>query len=175
MNSNENNTGWGQPPAPQLIKGTPEWFAERDCVLAAWEASKLALEVAKEKEMQLRKDFVKFAFDNSKDSGTERIELANGYQAKAVKKVNYKFAAPEGVKVVDAVDKALTVIEALGGEAPFIADRLVKWSAELSIGEYNKLDESETGRKIKAIINGVIETTEGAPTLEIIPPKGTKV
>ncbi|URA06966.1 hypothetical protein Pfeifenkraut_BL30069 [Xanthomonas phage Pfeifenkraut] len=169
------NNGWTQNPPAELIKGTPEWFAERDRILAAWEASKLTLEKAKEDEMNLRKEFVKFAFDNEKLSGTERVELNNGYQAKAVKKLNFKFVSrDENVKVVDAVDKSLTEIEALGGEAPFIADRLVKWSADLSVGEYNKLTESETGRKIKAIIDNVIETTEGAPTLEIVPPKGSK-
>lgn len=173
--TNDQNNGWGQPAPAPLIKGTPEWFAERDRILAAWEASKLTLEKAKEDEMNLRKEFVKFAFDNEKLSGTERIELNNGYQAKAVKKLNFKFVShDENVKVVDAVDKSLTQIEQLGGEAPFIADRLVKWTADLSIGEYNKLTESETGRKIKAIIDNVIETTEGAPTLEIVPPKGSK-
>lgn len=172
--TNEANNGWGQPAPAELIKGTPEWFAERDRILAAWEASKLTLEKAKADEMELRKQFVKFAFDNEKLSGTERIDLANGYQAKAVKKLNFKFVAPEGVKVVDAVDKALTEIEALGGEAPFIADRLVKWTADLSIGEYNKLTDSEIGRQIKAKIDSVIETTEGAPTLEIVSPKGSK-
>lgn len=172
--TNEVNNGWGQPAPAELIKGTPEWFAERDRILAAWEATKVALEQAKENEMKLRKEFVKFAFDNDKLSGTERIELANGYQAKAVKKLNFKFVAPEGVKVVDAVDKALTEIEAIGGEAQFIAERLVKWTADLSIGEYNKLGESEIGRQIKAKIDTVIETTEGAPTLEIVPPKGSK-
>lgn len=169
------NNGWTQQPPAELVKGTPEWLAERDRILAAWEASKLTLEKAKEDEMNLRKEFVKFAFDNEKLSGTERIELNNGYQAKAVKKVNFKFTShDENVKVVDAVDKALTQIEALGGEAPFIADRLVKWTADLSVGEYNKLHESETGRKVKALIDSVIETTEGAPTLEIVPPKGSK-
>lgn len=172
--TNDQNNGWGQPAPAALIKGTPEWLAERDRILAAWEASKVTLEQAKADEMDLRKQFVKFAFDNEKLSGTERIDLANGYQAKAVKKLNFKFVAPEGVKVVDAVDKALTEIEALGGEAPFIADRLVKWTADLSVGEYNKLGESETGRKVKALIDGVIETTEGAPTLEIVEPKGSR-
>lgn len=172
--TNEQNNGWGQPAPAALIKGTPEWFAERDRILGAWEASKVALEKAKADEMNLRKEFVKFAFDNEKLSGTERIDLANGYQAKAVKKLNYKFVAPEGVKVADAVDKALTEIEAIGGEAPFIADRLVKWTADLSLTEYKALDDSEIGRKIKAKIDTVIETTEGAPTLEIIEPKGSR-
>jgi len=143
--------------------------------LKEWEDSKIALQAAKDAEADLRVKFVKFAFDSAKLSGTERIPLHNGYEAKAVKKLNYKFVAPEGIKVVDAVDKALTQIEALGGEAPFIADRLVKWSADLSLTEYNKLDEGgEVGKAIKNIINGVIETTEGMPTLEIVPPKAKR-
>lgn len=172
MNNGSDN-GWTQTPPEGLVKGTPEWLAERDRLLATWEQSKRNLEAAKAAEIELRKAFVKFAFDNEKLSGTERIDLANGYQAKAVKKLNYKFVSfEENVKPIDAVDRALTEIEQLGGEAPFIADRLVKWTADLSLSEYKKLEESETGRRVKAIIDKVIETTEGAPTLEIVPPKG---
>lgn len=169
------NDGWTNKPAAELIKGTPEWEQERDKKLKAWEDSKIVLQTAKDDEARLRVEFVKFAFDSDKLSGTERIPLHNGYEAKAVKKLNYKFVAPEGIKVADAVDKALTQIEAIGGEAPFIADRLVKWSADLSLGEYNKLAEAgELGKQIKAIIDGVIETSEGMPTLEIVPPKSKR-
>lgn len=171
----DNNNGWSQNPPAALIKGTPEWLAERDRLLAKWEADKAALEKAKADEMESRKAFVKFAFDNEKLEGTERIELNNGYQAKAIKKLNYCLVSPiEGVSVVDAVDLALTEIEALGPEGKFIADRIVKWSADLSVSEYRKLDEIPNGEKIKSIIDRVVETREGAPTLEIVPPKGSK-
>lgn len=172
MNTPQN--GWTRTPQQELIKGTPEWLAERDRILGEWVAAKEQLDNAKAAEMELRNNFVKFAFDNQKLTGTERVPLNNGWEAKAVKKLNYKFVAEEGVKVVDAVDAALTKIEGLGAEAQFISERLVKWSADLSIGEYNKLHESDIGRKIKAVIDGVLESSEGAPTLELVAPKGSK-
>ena len=148
-----------------------EFVAERDRLLLAWEESKKALEVAKEKEMEQRKAVVAFAFDPNKESGTERIELGNGYQAKAVKKVNYGFIKTEDGKLNKAaIDKALAKIEKVGGAVgELIAERLVKWTPDLSLTEYKQLDE-----KFKKIIDEVIVTSESAPTLEIIAPKAPK-
>ena len=148
-----------------------EFVAERDRLLLAWEESKKALEVAKEKEMEQRKAVVAFAFDPNKESGTERIELGNGYQAKAVKKVSYGFIKTEDGKLNKAaIDKALEKIEKVGGAVgELIAERLVKWTPDLSLTEYKQLDE-----KFKKIIDEVIVTSEGAPTLEIIAPKTPK-
>jgi hypothetical protein len=148
-----------------------EFVAERDRLLLAWEESKKALDVAKEKEMEQRKAVVAFAFDPNKTSGTERIELANGYQAKAVKKINYGFVKDaEGKLNKRAIDKALERIEKIGGPVgELIAERLVKWTPDLSLTEYKQLDE-----KYKKVIDEVIVTTEGAPTLEIIAPKAPK-
>lgn len=148
-----------------------EFVAERDRLLLAWEESKKALDVAKEKEMEQRKAVVAFAFDPNKESGTERIELGNGYQAKAVKKINYGFVKDaEGKLNKRAIDKALERIEKIGGPVgELIAERLVKWTPDLSLTEYKQLDE-----KFKKIIDEVIVTSEGAPTLEIIAPKAPK-
>ena len=147
-----------------------EFIAERDRLLLAWEESKKALEVAKEKEMEQRKTVVAFAFDLNKESGTERIELGNGYQAKAVKKVNYGFVKTEDGKLNKAaIDKALSKIEKTGPAGELIAERLVKWTPDLSLTEYKQLPE-----KLKSIIDEVIVTSEGAPTLEIIAPKAPK-
>ena len=148
-----------------------EFIAERDRLLLSWEESKKALEVAKEKEMEQRKAVVAFAFDPNKESGTERIELGNGYQAKAVKKINYGFVKDaEGKLNKRAIDKALERIEKIGGPVgELIAERLVKWTPDLSLTEYKQLDE-----KYKKIIDEVIVTSEGAPTLEIIAPKAPK-
>lgn len=148
-----------------------EFEAERTRLLVEWEAQKAALEVAKEKEMTARKAVVDFAFDPNKTSGTERIELGNGYQAKAVKKINYGFVKDaEGKLNKRAIDKALEKIEKIGGPVgELIAERLVKWTPDLSLTEYKQLDE-----KYKKVIDEVIVTTEGAPTLEIIAPKAPK-
>jgi len=147
-----------------------EFIAERDRLLLSWEESKRALEVAKEKEMEQRKAVVAFAFDPNKESGTERIELGNGYQAKAVKKINYGFVKTEDGKLNKAaIDKALAKIEKDGAMGELIAERLVKWTPDLSLTEYKQLPE-----KYKKIIDEVIVTSEGAPTLEIIAPKAPK-
>lgn len=169
METNE-NAGWGSnvPAAPEY--GSPQWVIERDRRLAAWEQSKIDLETAKAREMELRKEFVDFSFDPNKKEGTERIDLNNGYQAKAVKKLNYTFKSDrEGVEVADAVDLALQRLEAVGPEGKFIASRLVKWTPSLSLSEYRDL-----APQFKAVIDPVIETKEGAPSLEIVAPKGKK-
>ena len=163
------NNGWGQPAVAELVAGSPEWIAERNRILQLWEASKVQLEKAKADEMDYRKKFVTFAFNPDKKEGTERIELANGYQAKAVKKLTYGLKSLDPNTPVDeAVDAMLTELESASEEGVFIAKRLIKWTPELSKSEYNKLPLD-----LKAIADKVVETKEGAPTLEIIEPKGS--
>jgi hypothetical protein len=146
-----------------------EFIAERDRRLQVWEASKLALEIAKENEMKFRKEAVDFAFDPTKKAGTERVELGGGWIAKAVKKINYGWIK-DGEKVnKHAIDDILDKIEKTIENGGLIAERLVKWTPDLSLTEYKLLPEAA-----KALIDTVIVTSEGAPTLEIIPPKGTK-
>lgn len=136
-------------------------------LLAKWEESKLALEAAKADEMIWRKRVVDFAFDPTKKAGTERIDLENGYQAKAVKKINYGWIKTDDGKLNKAaIETALCKIEESGPAGALIADRLVKWTPELSLTEYKVLPA-----EFKAIIDPVIVTTDGAPTLEIIAPK----
>lgn len=141
----------------------------RDYLLAKWERSKAALEIAKADEMEQRKAVVAFAFNPDKKSGTERVELANGYELKAVKKLNYGFIkTPEGKLNKAALENALRAIEAKpNGE--LIAERLVKWNPDLSLTEYKLLPTD-----MKEIIDTVIVTTDGAPSLEIIPPKSQR-
>lgn len=134
----------------------------RNFLLAKWEAIKSALAEAKESEMNLRKQVVSFAFNTTQLKGTERIPLENGYELKSVKKLNYNVNQ-------DMVNEALDEIENLDAEGKFISERLIKWTADLSVSEYNDLDE-----KYKKIIDKVITTSDGAPTLEIVAPKGTK-
>lgn len=155
----------------EIREFTEEAFIEeRDRLLLAWQKSKEDLETAKANEIDLRKQCVDFAFDPNKQSGTERIELGGGFQAKAVKKVTYGFIKGEDGKTDrKAIEKALSKIEADSAAGEFIAERLVKWSPELSLTEYNKLDE-----RTRKIIDAVIVTSDGAPTLEIIEPKAKK-
>lgn len=142
----------------------------RDYLLTTWQAKKAALEIAKEEEMIWRKKSVDFAFDPEKKSGTERIDLGNGYQAKTVKKITYGFVKDaEGKLDKQKIDNALLSIESTGPAGVLIADRLVKWTPTLSLTEYNQITP-----EFKKIIDEVIVVDEGAPTLEIIEPKAKK-
>jgi len=147
-----------------------EFIAKRDTLLVEWDAAKTLLDEAKEREMQLRKMVVNFIADPERDKGTENIELGNGWKAKVVKKLTYGFVKTfDGKTDKHAIEKALQEIEADGAAGELIAERLVKWTPDLSVTEYNQLPQ-----EYKAIIDKVIVTNEGAPTLEIVAPKAAK-
>lgn len=142
----------------------------RDRLLTAWDADKAALETAKANEMEMRKIFVAFASDQNKTSGTENVDLGNGYAAKIVKKENYGFVKDESGKIDKRlIDSALDHIEENVDGGRIIAERLVKWTPDLSLTEYKQLPP-----EAKAIIDKVIVVTSGAPTLEIKAPAGSK-
>jgi hypothetical protein len=155
---------------PSDVLAVEEYIWYRDYILTKWQKAKEALDIAKEFEIKVRTDAVHFAFDPTKQKGTERIELGNGYQAKAVKKINYGWIKDSDDKInKDAIETALNKIEDTGPAGELIAARLVKWTPDLSLTEYNQLPQ-----EFKSIIDEVIVTTEGTPTLEIIEPKAKK-
>jgi hypothetical protein len=140
--------------------------AERDRLLLAWEKAKKALEVAKEDEMKARKASVAFMFDET-TTGTQKVDLGGGYVAKAVIKINYGFIKNEDGKVDKRrIEMALSKIEHNSAAGELIAERLVKWTPDLSLTEYKLLSEKD-----RKIIDAVIITTDAAPTLEIVAPK----
>lgn len=142
---------------------TPEAYkAKRDEILKQWEDTKVTLETAKAAEMELRKTVMEFCFDPEKTTGTETIELANGYKLKCVKKINYNVDQ-------EMVNEALDKIENLDSEGKFIVERVIKWKADLSLTEYKGLPD-----RYKAIIDTAITTSEGAPTLTIVAPANAK-
>lgn len=174
---------WGETPAvtnpddmvevggKQFHRNSPEVIAARDTALATWEASQAALATAKADEMAARKEVVRLAFDTvAAREGVNRTPLHNGYNLKYSKKLNYKVAA-SNTEVEDVEDKMPT----LGNEATFLFERIITWRADFSKSEYNKLDsDNPTHKAVKAEIDKLLEITEGAPTLAIEEPKGTK-
>lgn len=140
---------------------------ERDNEILAWQEAAKLLVTAKLREMELRKAVMARNFPKA-EVGTNNLELGMGYKLKAVRKLNYNLANGEG-----ETEAALDQISQLGNEGQFIAERLVGWTPKLSLTEYNKLEASNpTHVKIKAIIDAVLTVTDGAPTLEVVPPKG---
>lgn len=147
-----------------------EFIAERDARLVKWDTAKKALDAAKEEELKLRKEAVLFLHDPSQAGKTENVPLGNGYVAKTKTPVNYGWVKNADGRADKAkIEKALQKIEKDGDAGELIAERLVKWSPELSLTEYKQLSD-----KWKKIIDEVIVTTDGTPTLEIVEPKAKK-
>lgn len=133
---------------------------QRDAILMEWHEAKADLERAKDREMTARKAAFSACFEAPKE-GVNTLELGGGYAIKGTYKLNY-ILDPD----VGKVEKALDKIEAMGAEGKVIADRLVKWKADLSLSEYRKLDA-----KYKKVIDTIVTTKEGAPSLELKEPK----
>lgn len=166
-------SNWGDPVQPSWpVQPFNPWDnMTRDELLVKHQQLKDALEKAKEAEMNLRKYIVNRVFPNATE-GTNTLELGNGYKAKAVVKYNYNLD-PDLDKVEDALER----IARMGNEGAFIAERLVKWSADFLLTEYRKLQEpdaTEIQKAIKKEIDSVLTITEAAPTFEIKEPKVKK-
>ncbi len=168
---------WGNPVASTevdlktLPQTDPRWIAERDRLLSAWEASKDVLTRAKETEMSDRTAFADFAFPvTERKSGVNKLDLNHGYVAKLGHKVNYKIVASN-----QAVEDAEEIAPKLGNEAQFLFERIITWEAKFSVGEYNKLDtvNSAEHKKVKELVDTLIEVSNGTPSLEIVAPKAT--
>jgi hypothetical protein len=130
-----------------------------------WQVSKKALEAAKETEAALRNELFAITFPAGL-VGTDNYELGQGYKLKGVGKINYNLNNKDG-----ATEKALGVLETLGNEGTFIAERLVSWKPTLSVTEYKSLSADSP---YKRIIDAVLTTSPGLPTLELVEPKAKK-
>lgn len=139
-----------------------------DNLLAQWEHAKQSLDNIKANEMHLRKAVSKRFFPKP-EKGTQRMSLQNGWALKLVHKLNYNLPKYEDVKA------AQLKIRALGNEGTFLADRLVKFSADLSVSEFNKLNDQckeGNGTAIAAmkVITDILTITDAAPELKLEAP-----
>lgn len=135
-------------------------------LLAMHAEAKRDLAAAADRECTLRKACVSVFFPddatNVNAEGTRNFELAQGYKLKAVFKLNYNLKQAE-------IDAALTAMEKLGNQGKFLAERIVKWKAELSVKEYRELEPA-----YKALIDKVLTTSPGLPSLEIVAPPAAR-
>lgn len=138
-------------------------LSEKDQLLVDWRKAKQALIIATDTERELRDKLAKMFFPVPK-KGTQRIDIGFGYNLKLVRTIRYTLD-----KDREKIDKALADISALGNEGSFITGRLVKWKPELSVTEYESLAEP-----YKKIIDTVLTSKDGAPSLEIEAPKEKK-
>lgn len=149
-----------QPQGTQSVELTQE---QKDKLLEDWQAAKVAAAQWKEYEQNLRKYIVEHGgiFDKSKESGTENVELGNGYKLKARKSVSYKVENKKG-EAIQMVQR----LAALGEASAYRAKELFRFDAELRVSKYKELNEAE-----KALVDEIITTKSGMPSLELVEPK----
>jgi len=152
---------------------TPEQIANaaRDAVILAWRDKAEQLERLKAEELIARNAVAKL-FSDPKE-GTNTIALGNGYELKYVHSFNFNLSnsdkpKPESGMLPLATDVALDAIEKMGNEGKFIAERLVKWSPELSITEYRLLADDSP---IKKAIDKALKISPAAPKITLVVPK----
>lgn len=160
---------WQWPPVQSNPTPSNEWDKlSRDELIILWDQRKKVLTQAKEQEMELRKYIVSRAFPEA-DEGTNTLELGNGYQLKAVVKYSYK------LRDNNIVETTLNKISKIGNQGSFIADRLVSWTPNFLVTEYNNLKEaaasSSEAQEILAAIGEMLIVEDAAPTLNIKEPK----
>lgn len=115
------------------------------------------LAVLKEQERELRDEIIAAKFDTTK-TGTQNASLGNGWTLKGVIKETIDFDKSDMDGVENALDKL----------PEWLQDRIAKWTPKLSVSEYKKLEPEH-----RAIVDKVVVTRPAAPTLTLVPPKGT--
>ena len=135
--------------------------------LAEHENAKTQLEYWKKIEGELRQEIFRNVFANPKE-GVNNFVIGNGMTLKAKHTINYTLKeTKEGAETSAILDQ----IEKLGNEGSFLAERLVSWKPDLSLKEYKELDpaNNDTHKQIKALVDTVLTTKPGMPTLEVVP------
>jgi hypothetical protein len=135
----------------------------RDAAIMEWQEAQRNLGFWKEKEMAARNKVVAHCFPEPPKAGTVNYELGGGYKVKAVFKQNFGWTS------VDALNAILDKMEEKGEAGKLLADRVVKWTPELSLTEYKKLPE-----EYAIMLNACITTKPGTPSVELVVPDKDK-
>lgn len=123
--------------------------------LEQWRKCALELSRIKDEEMRLRKEIFASAF-TSPTEGTNKHELMDGWQLKATLPYNRALDQSKCEAVLKDLKK-----QKLGD--------LIKVKYELSVTDYKKLAEDDV---TKAVLDAIMTTKPGAPSLELVAPKG---
>lgn len=134
-----------------------------DEILVKWQQARDELKRVAAEEMQYRLMAITTFFPNinrQTAEGTNNYELGNDYKLKCTFKLNYQLDNR------DKVDNMLDKLSDIGEDGKFVAERIVKWSPNLSLTEYRQLTPEH-----KTIVDGVIIIKPAMPSLEIVEPK----
>jgi hypothetical protein len=137
----------------------------KDALLADWRVASENLASAKHIEARLRKEVVAAFSQDQKPghSGTETLDIGFGYKLKIVHKLSYKL---DNANICEKLHAVLDKIEKSVEGGNIIAERIVKWSPELSLTEYKLLSNPH-----KALIDTVLTVSDATPSIELVSPK----
>jgi hypothetical protein len=131
---------------------------EFDNLIIEWLQASHNLEIAKEKEMELRIKIVPAVLREFRLEGfTKTLQLGKGYKLRATNTVNYKLEEVE--KVVEVIDKIVEI------GCAHIAKDLFKWKPSLSETHYKQLPY-----EVKEIVDEILTIKPGAPQLKFLKP-----
>lgn len=135
---------------------SPGWRAQRDLLLSQWRAKHELLQRIKAEEAALRKQLVDYAANPNVSEGTESQDLETGEKLKIRKTLLYCFTDKTAAKDLEAAFKNTDA------KGEFLAERLIRWSPEVVVGEYRKLPE-----QYKAIADVYITSKPGMPEVKV--------
>jgi hypothetical protein len=122
--------------------------------IGRWNELQAQLVTIKDQEMKLRREIFAACFP-APTEGTNKLELPEGWTMKATYKLN---------RSLD--EAALPAVLAELRKHKVNTEELVSYKPSLSLSAYKKLDP-----RWVAILDQVVTTTPGAPTLELVAPK----
>ena len=149
---------------------TVELTAEISAKLQQWQAKSAELARIKEEEFALRQWLVfnSDLFDKDKVEGSQTLNIGNGWKLSADKVQNYSMTNENG----EALDALNLLGSATAGNRPDLAQSLVRWKPDLSISTYRQVvGIAEQVPGLKEALAKAITIKQGAPQLELIPPK----
>jgi hypothetical protein len=124
-------------------------------LIQSWNEAKQQLKNWTEKESQLRDRIASELFDATFTEGTESISIGLDWQLKLTRKLNYNLSNKDG-----ELTTILTTMPSV------IAQNLVRWTPDLNLTMYRKVDE-----QTKSLLAPVLTIKTAKPTLELVPPK----
>lgn len=130
---------------------------EQDSLLKDWYSTKQQLDAVKEAEGVLRRSVIEVFSQTPIDaSGTETIDVQNGWVLKIAKSLDYKLDNKDG-----KLDKALE------GFTDGVAALLVSWEPKLSVKAFKSLPEDDQTK-----IYDCLTIKPSSPQVKLEPPKG---
>lgn len=139
--------------------------ATRDRLVREWNIAQYNLRLAKDAELKARMAWVSHQYSEGTTDlrGTMTCELGGGYAVKTAFTQNMTVpSADNGQEVRNICYK---LCQAFGAEGEEIANALFRWKPEVNSKVYDQLSPSA-----KRLVNQVITTKPGLPSVEFVEP-----